>query len=199
MLVYGARWLLNMRDVRRMLLCSMIIVVACFVGLGKARAGENETETDTLAVEHTVLRYSQLLAEGYSKMNMTPLQAVATEEQASRVYRHMAALGDAGTRMESELKDIEFLDIQISDKDGARVKTRERWNYIHQSTDTGLARRTVVEGLIYELAYNLVRQDSRWLVSSISVLSEERAGEPATTDNAGFKGPEFKSEGANPV
>lgn len=173
MLVYGARWLLNMREIRRMLLCSMIIVVACFVGLGKARAGENET--DTLAVKHTVLRYSQLLAEGYSKMNMTPLQAVATEEQASRVYRHMAALGDASTRMESELKDIEFLDIQISDKDGARVKTREKWNYIHHSMDTGLPRWTLVEGLIYELAYNLVRQDSRWLVSSISVLSEERA------------------------
>ena len=68
---------------------------------------------DTQEVKDTILRYNKLLTGGYSKMNMTPLREVATLEQSIRVYDHMAALGEAGIRMESQLVDIKFLDINI--------------------------------------------------------------------------------------
>ena len=158
-----------------------------------------DSKKDTLAVQHAVLRYTQLLTQGYSKMNMTPLQAVATEEQALKAYRHMSALGEARIRMESFLEDIEFTDIQLSDKDGARVKTREKWNYRHIGTDLKMPRQTVVEGLIYELSYDLVKRDGKWLVSSVSVLAEDKAGEPTTTDSTRHKGPELERTGLSPI
>lgn len=135
-----------------------------------------ESRKDVVVIQHTVVRYTQLLAEGYSNMNMTPLQAVATEEQALKAYGHMSALGDAKIRMESHLEDIEFKDIQVFDKDKARVRTREKWNYTHIGTDPNMPSQRVVEGLIYNLSYELVRRDGKWLVSSISVLGEDRAG-----------------------
>ena len=102
-------------------------------------------------------------------MNMTDLQEVATREQALKAYNHMSALGEAKIRMESSLEDIEFTDIQLSDKDGAGVRTREKWSYTHLGTDPKMPGQRVVEGLIYNLSYELVRRDGKWLVSSVSV------------------------------
>ena len=146
------------------ILLTVIYVVGC-------RAG---TEKDTRAVKDTILRYNQLLAEGYARMNMTPLREVATEEHAQKVYHHMAALGEAKIKMESQLIDIEFLDIQYPKKDLVRVKTKEKWNYTHINIGTKMPAQTVVQGLIYKLSYELVRKDGRWVVSSISVLEENK-------------------------
>jgi hypothetical protein len=130
-------------------------------------------------------------------MDMTRLQQVATEAQAIKAYNHMAALGEAKIRMQASLEDIEFKNIELSDKDKAIVRTREAWNYVHESTDTQMPRQTVVEGLIYELAYDLVRRDGRWLVSSVSVLAEKRTGASAMTKGTGFTGPNLECEGVN--
>ena len=142
-----------------------------------------------LAVQHTVLRYTQLLAEGYARMDMTHLQEVATQEQALKTYNHMSALGEAKIRMESSLEDIEFTDIQLSDKDEARVKTREKWNYRHIGTDPKMPRQTVVEDLVYELAYDLVKRDGKWIVSSVSALAEDKRGDLTTTNSTRHKRP----------
>ena len=52
-----------------------------------------------------------------------------------------------------------------------------------------MPRETVVEGLIYELAYDLVRQDGKWLVSSVSVLAEDKSGDLATINSTRHKRP----------
>jgi hypothetical protein len=135
----------------------------------------SESPKPTLAIQHTVLRYTQLLSVGYAQMNMTPLQQVATEGQTLKVFNHMSALGSAKIRMESELVDIEFLDIQFAEKDLAKVKTRETWNYTHVNTDTKMPGQHSVTGLIYTLSYELVRQDGRWLVSSVSTIEAHDA------------------------
>jgi hypothetical protein len=158
------------------------ILIAVYVAGHGIHAAEGE-ERDKLAVQHTVLRYTQLLAEGYAKMDMTPLQEVATEEQALKAYYHMSALGAGKIRMESQLIDIDFLDTRLVDQDSAVVVTREKWNYTHIRTD--IPGQTVVSGLIYDIAYELVRQDGRWLVSSVSILKEDKA-ENTSYDGASF-------------
>ncbi len=136
---------------------------ACNIDAGK----------DTQAVKDTILRYNRLLAEGYAKMDMTLLQKVATQEQATKVYNHMAALGEAKIRMESRLVGIDFLDVQFSEKNVAQVKTRETWNYTHVNIDTKMPGQTVVEGLIYTLSYGLVMEHGQWFVSCVTVLEED--------------------------
>jgi hypothetical protein len=104
---------------------------------------------------------------------MTRIQEVATKEQALKVFNHMAALGEAKIRMESQLVDIEFLDIQVAEPGSAKVKTREEWHYTHVNTDAKIPGQRSVKGLIYELSYELVRRNDRWLVSSVSRLEEQ--------------------------
>ena len=86
---------------------------------------------------------------------------------------------------------------EIELKDFKRVMTREQWNYVQKSTDTQMPRQSVVEDLIYDLAYDLVRQDGRWLVSAVSVLGEEKADESATKKGTGFTSPDLEGEGVN--
>jgi hypothetical protein len=147
------------------------LVVAGLIVLWIGSCG-GSTEKDTVAVTHTILRYNQLLAKGYAEMNMTPLQEVAIEEQALKAYHHMSALGAGKIRMESELVDIEFLNVELPEEDRARVKTKETWNYRHIGME--MPSQTVVQGLIYELSYELVRKDGQWFVSSVTVLKEEK-------------------------
>ena len=149
----------------------LLLVVICIYG---CRVG---TDKDTRQVKDTILRYNQLLAEGYARMNMTPLKEVATDEHAQKVYHHMAALGEAKIRMESKLIDIEFSDIQFPRKDLVRVKTKEKWNYNHINIDSKMPAQTVVQGLLYRLSYELVKKNGRWFVSSISVLEENKPSE----------------------
>jgi hypothetical protein len=158
---------------------TIIIILLMVICTGGCRV---DTEKDARAVKDTIVRYNQLLAEGYAGMNMTPLQEVATGGHVQKVYHHMTALGEAKIRMESQLVDIEFVDIQLPKEDSARVKTRERWNYAHINIDTKMPGQTVVQGLIYTLSYELVRKDGRWLVSSVSVLEEEKPEDASKDD-----------------
>jgi hypothetical protein len=127
-------------------------------------------EKEVKEIKDTILRYNHLLAEGYSKMNMTPLKEVATEEHALKVYHHMAALGEAKIRMESQLVKIEFSDIQFPKKDFAKIRTQETWNYAHLNIASKMPAQTVVQGLVYKLSYELVKKDGKWFVSSVSIL-----------------------------
>ena len=131
-----------------------------------------DTRKETQAVKDAILNYNRLLAEGYAKMDMTLLQGVATQGQAKKVYQHMAALGEANIRMESRLVDIDFLDVQLPEKNVAIAKTKETWNYAHVNIDTRMPSQTVVEGLIYTLSYELVMEHGRRFVSSVKVLEE---------------------------
>ena len=150
----------------------LIVVSLMFVWIG---ACSIDAGKDTRAAKDTILRYNQLLAEGYAKMDMTLLQKVATQEQAKKVYNHLAALGEAKIRMESELVDIDFLDVQLPEENVAQVNTRETWNYTHVNIDTKMPGQTIVEGLIYILSYGLVMEHGQWFVSSVTVLEEHKA------------------------
>ncbi len=156
-----------MKKIILFILLAVICVYGCSISTGK----------DVQKVKDTILRYNQLLSEGYAKINMTPLREVATDEHATKVYHHMAALGESKVRMESQLVDIEFSDIQFPKEDLVRVKTKERWNYTHINIDSKMPAQTVVQGLIYKLSYELVKKDGRWFVSSISVLEENKPSE----------------------
>jgi hypothetical protein len=149
---------------------TLIITLLVFFWIGSCGV---DAGSDTGAVKDTIFKYNELLAQGYAKMDVTPLQEVATQEQAKKVYNHMAALGEGKIRMEAQLMDIDFLDVQFSEKNVAQVETRETWNYTHANTDTKMPGQTIVEGLIYTLSYQLVMGHGQWFVSSVRVLQED--------------------------
>ncbi|WP_298268795.1 hypothetical protein [Geobacter sp.] len=120
-------------------------------------------------VQGTIRRYNQLLIDGYRKMNMNPLQEVATPEQAEKLYFHMAALGEGRLRLDSTLKNISFVNIDMAKPDEATVVTRETWDYTHVNLNTG-GKFDEEKDFVYEMKYTLKRRDGRWIITNVATL-----------------------------
>jgi hypothetical protein len=150
---------------------AVMCLVLLLVGCSSARPSEHE------AVRKTILRYNDLLAQGYRSLDMNPMQEVATKLQAEAEYIHMSSLAEGGVRLDPELRHIEFVKVSV-EATSASVETRERWDYRHYARADG---KLALEqtGLVYVLAWDLERQaDGRWLVSDVRAISSTTTVEP---------------------
>jgi len=120
-----------------------------------------------------VLRYNQLLSEGYKTTNMTKLQEVATPELAEKAYYHMAAIGEGKSRLVSDLKKIDFVDTDCSKPSECRVVTKEVWDFAYADIQTG-ARSNEVKDYLYDVQYLLESRQGRWTITEITATGEER-------------------------
>lgn len=115
-------------------------------------------------VRDAVVRYNTLLADGYRKLNMGPVNEAATEDIAARAFYHMAALGEARIKMDPALKSITFSRIKLfSDK--AEASTEEKWDYTYINLDTG--KPEFQNSITYEMRYLLKKVNGRWLVAGV--------------------------------
>ena len=142
---------------------AIFLIIALILATSACSPGSNISERQ---VKGTIMRYNQLLTDGFKNMNMTPLQEVATPEQAQKEYYLMAALGEGKVWMESRLKDIRFLAVRFPSESDVLVTTREKWDYSHRDIATG---KTVkeVKDVVYELSYQLKRTNRGWVVTSV--------------------------------
>ena len=145
-------------------LFSGIVLILIFISC-------TENISNSKSHEKIILRYNELLVRGYVEMNMTPLREVATEDQVQKVYHHMAALGESGLRLESELKDIDFLEINYDGKNIAFVKTRESWDYNHFHINTKKSSKKI-ENFVYELTYRLTKEDGMWIIANVESIKK---------------------------
>lgn len=141
-----------------LLIIILVVLEACTPPTGK--------------LNEVVERYDQLLAEGYRNLNMDPLMQVATEGRVAKAHHHMAALKEAGVKMDSKLKKINFSDIKIISSGKAEVITDEEWGYKYIRLDSGNIE--FDNSVTYRLKYFLEKHDNRWLVADIQI---ERAVE----------------------
>lgn len=147
----------------------LLLVILCVSIVGCKGISSEEIQN----VKGTIIRYNQLLADGYMKMNMNELVQVATTEHATKVFNHMAALGEANRRMKSQLKKIDFLDLKFPKKNEALVRTREVWDFVH--TDINTNKNLLEEKhFVYELKYELMKESGRWVVRSVTVVEEPK-------------------------
>ncbi len=142
------------------------------------------------SVKATVARYNELLRDGYQRQNMNFMREAASEEQATKLYSHMAALAEGGLRMNATLRELQFVGISFPGASEARAETREVWDFTHFRIATG-EKYAEEKGFVYRMAYRLGKQDGRWIVVDVQVLSGEstnatipwpplaRPGEPA--------------------
>ena len=157
------------------ILCALVLAagsVACF--------SSDSDGAETEAVHDVIRAYNAALVGAFQTFDMNDLSTVATEEQATREFYLMAALGEGGVRMHATLQSIEFGDVTFPADGEASVTTTEVWDYDHVSLDTSETVRTE-RGVVYHLRYDLVRFEDRWLVDAVTSLDEEPASEDATT------------------
>lgn len=128
---------------------------------------------DGEAVKGVVMRYNQLLTEGYEKQNMNPVASVATEEVATKAYYHMSALGEARIKMVSSLKKISFKEIKSRGEGAAEVTTSEAWDFTHREMDSG---KTVLQqkDFVYKVVYQLEKKGGEWKITKIDAIGEEK-------------------------
>ncbi|KAF0220985.1 MAG: hypothetical protein FD174_698 [Geobacteraceae bacterium] len=134
-----------------------------------------------------VMRYNQLLADGYRNLNMTPLQEVATEDLARKAYHHMAAISEGKKRMDSKLKKFEFVKTEFPQPGRCRIQTRELWDYNYSDIETGKIS-TEVKDYIYHVNYTLENRGGRWLITSIVANGEESGGKSVPSWDKMFEG-----------
>lgn len=146
-----------------------LLVFFLLISISAACSDSEEIER----LKGVIARYNQLLVEGYKKMDMNPLQEVATIEQATRLYHHMSALGEGDILMVSHLKKIDFLEFKFPKPHEAVVRTKEIWDFTHVNINSG---KKVYEqkDFIYLLTYKLVKGKNRWLISEVISESDKR-------------------------
>lgn len=128
-----------------------------------ALAGCTSNSREQEQVKATVMRYNQLLAEGYKNLNMGALPEVAEPPQVSKVYTHMAALGESRLRMVSQVRDVRFSDFRFANASTAQVKTSEVWDFQHINLDTQKVELDE-KGYVYTIDYRLVLRNGAWKV-----------------------------------
>ena len=134
--------------------------------------------TPTEQVQKTIQRYNQLLAQGYENLNMTPLQEVATKDQAEKAYVHMAAIGEGKAKMVSELKKITFTRLEFPQPGKCLTATDEIWDFAYQNLRTG-AKEGERKDFLYHVTYSLESQGGRWMITDIVAGSDEPDKQPA--------------------
>lgn len=128
------------------------------------------------AVKATVVRYNVLLRDGYERQNMNFMREVASEDQATKLYSHMAALVEGGLRMSAALRDLQFQKVAFPADGEATAETREVWDFTHRRIATG-EKFAEEKGFVYRVAYALGRREGRWVIVGVEVIS----GEPTHT------------------
>jgi len=119
------------------------------------------------AIEKAVIWYNALLADSYRGLNSKSLIRVATTKMVNTVYFHMAAIGEAGIKMDSKLKNITFSPLKEIAPNTIEIKTEEDWNYIYWDIKSG--KNLFDNSVKYNLTYKLEHPADKWLVSDITV------------------------------
>ncbi|MFH1020807.1 MAG: hypothetical protein V1782_09415 [Pseudomonadota bacterium] len=146
------------------------------------------------ALHETVETYNGLLADGYRRMDMNHLTHAATGERAAKAYYHMAALGEGRVKMDSALRNLEFLATKELAPGKAEVTTKERWEYKYIDIKNGKASPRL--SVNYTARYRLLKEKEKWLVAEITILYTDR---PSDADElAFFKRPAHVPQGSTP-
>lgn len=132
-------------------------------------------QQDAADVPSAVRSYNDALVVAFRQLDMNELNQVATHDQAEIEYSLMAALGEGRTQMLATLVSIDFGEVTFSEKGIATVATTEVWDYEHVSLDTSETIR-IEQGVTYHLRYDLVLEDGRWLVASVTSVDDENPG-----------------------
>ena len=145
-------------------------------------------------VKGAVMLYTRLLAAGYASLNMNVLTRAAASEQATKVYFHMAALGEAGVKMLSELKGIEFVSVGFDSPESVVARTEEKGHCAYYKIKTG--EKVYENDVFYLLAYRLAKDANRWLVDEITIQKTEEG--PGQGDLFFMTRPSGHATGAHP-
>lgn len=139
----------------------LLLLPGCDQGKPKVAAPKNAD------IETAVVRYNTLLADCYRNLDMNPLAHAATKKRTTKAFFHMAALEEAGVKMDAKLRRFSFGDVKVIAPDQVEIPAQESWDYSYWDIDTG--KDLFDNSVHFRLVYTLAKQMGTWLVADISV------------------------------
>lgn len=138
-------------------------VAACGSG------GDGSLDPETLAVRQAVTDYNDALVSAFATLDLGELESVATTEQVTEETYTLMQLQSENAVMNAELVAVEFGDLVVYAEDDVSITTHETWSYDYISLETSETIRSE-RGVKYDLRYDLVLQDGRWLVYAVDAF-----------------------------
>lgn len=149
---------------------SLVAIVAGVVILaGVAACGDASLDPETLAVRQAVTDYNDALVRAFATLDLGQLESVATTEQVTEEAYTLMQLQSENAVMDAELISIKFGDIIVYAEDDVSITTTEVWDYDYMSLETSETIRTE-RGVEYQLRYDLVLREGRWLVYAVDAF-----------------------------
>ena len=148
-------------------LLSLLPVFLLLTIAGCDRQPSPPADSRQAAVEAAVTWYDALLADGYRNLNMSALAQVATAKITGKAYYHMAAVGEAGVKMDSKLQKITFAPLREVAPDTVTISAKENWDYVYWEIKSG--KRLFDNSVQYNLTYKLEHTSNKWLVADITI------------------------------
>jgi len=147
------------------LLCVVVLsgVVACTAD------SDATLDPETLAIHQAVTDYNDALVRTFATLDLGHLESVATPEQVADESYTLMQLQSENAVMNAKLVNIEFGEIVLYAEDDISITTHETWDYDYVSLDTSETTRSE-RGVMYDLRYDLVLMDGRWLVYAVDAF-----------------------------
>lgn len=157
---------------------SLLSLLAVFLVVTSVGCKQNQQSAKTVdsrqpIIEKTIVWYTAFLADCYRSLNTQTLDRVATRKMVDTTYFHMAAIGEAGVKMDSKLKKITFSPLKEIGPDTVEVPAEEDWDYTYWDIMTG--KRLFDNTVHYRLTYQLEHKTDKWLVSDVIVNKTEES------------------------
>jgi hypothetical protein len=167
--------------------------LALLASLAACRPDEQEVAVEEEAIRAVIDRYADLLSQSYAFTDSSLLEPVASQRERAAVETNSRQLADRGTRIATDLKELEIEDIGMSDLDNAYVQTFELWEI--RVMDLGSERLISIDpNQRNRVRYQLKRQDGVW-----KVLWRQRLGEGAGGGGAAAPGGAAAAPGEPPA
>ncbi len=129
-------------------------------------------------LKHTILGYNQLIIDA-SKRNtisqdfkdLKTFHKFASKKVAQKLYIWIKSWQESALFMDAKLLDINFTKIDIVNKEFAKIETTEKWTYRYIN---GITKQEAHpdSNITYNMQYQLIKNDDRWVINNITVLSE---------------------------
>lgn len=154
--------------------CKLSVSIVLFILCAAVFSGCSTNEAEIVEIKKAVRDYNDGLLEAYSEVSMEPLMSVAGEKDLHRNEIILEKLKFEKTRMNSSIREFNFQDIKVLNKDKAVARTHEKWAVELINSETGEVKKPE-EIIVYDLEYTLSRtKDGGWIVDEVKTVEGPR-------------------------
>ncbi len=146
-----------------------VVIIFCLLITTQASVYANVVET---SIEKVIVGYNQGIIKAARTSKTDHMKAYAKDDIVKKFHLWIMSWHDNNLFMDAKIVDINFKNIKV-DGDKAFVITDEKWiyKYIDIKVRKEVHKKT---SIMYTMKYTLVKEDDKWVIQKIDVLSEKQ-------------------------